>query len=1469
MTREEAKQHIEKIRLYKFGIAMDGTKQPNALERDLQAALKNLAEELNAKETHFILELLQNAEDNTYGDGVEPELCISVEANDPTETPESDGCLCLLNNEVGFQHEQVLSLCSVGQSTKKKALGYIGEKGIGFKSVFRISERPHIFSNGYQFRFQKPQDLDDLGYIVPHWVDFAPGIVRSGFTAILLPLVTGKRGSITEKLLDIPPETILFLTKLRRLTIGNTHSVARDKSTGLVTLSSDAQASLYFVHREMQQRRPGLCEEKRVGVIEREVTIALPLKTGRRCTGRIFAFLPTELDTGLPFLVNADFVLSASRESVLVDRPWNQWLRDCIAPTFAKTFLSLVKDPTWRTDAYRFLPIASELGHGAEFFAPAVESVQRQLREEACILTTSDSYVCPPVAFFASEDARRLIFQPDPPPRLSEFAFVHSALEAHRGRLEPLRVRSLSVPQLLQICNERDWLHRRDAAWWEGLFEYLEARNVAAETVADFPLLPCADGVSRCPSDNSVFFKADGQTMPTALPSEWPAAHLFDDDLQSRLQKKPQVWVWMTCVAGLRPFSAQSYITGRLLEWMRGQTGEHAADRLIKATCFIAVNLKSLDDHHQTLRERMPWLLADKRVLLPEARVGKELVTPECIEGDSGWNWVFIGEHDRQHFWVLSDAYVEGQTEATKDAVRKVMTACGATDVPDPVKLRLLNGQVDWGCPRWLRDLTLDQPPQSLERKIAALERWMGRFKPDTFNGVSELGLALRIRPWLQSTMGLVSPAAAFVDDADIREFFGNSVPYVQTKLSPDLLGRLGVHLRLSASSLLDLLRQMQDRGGVDEALVVRIYRRLQTMEFSVDAFREAPLIFLSRPSSRWMSTKNVFWRDVGAVFDRHFGYASLTYEKEELHGFFTKKLGIDEQPQAEQYADVWLRMSTAPQDEQKTIEGRLKEILPKLAEAADIEKPPDWWLQQRGSIKVWTTAGQFVNPQTAFTPDNTFAEELFAQSAKIAWAPETHLTARLNRLLHSLGCRSLATHLKSRPATAAGTTLVTKPGFLTPASKEILVCWAGESGDWSKKKHGLEMLLGTDETDVTELVVEYWLDGTDVPKTSREADAFWDRNDRRLYLRHSATAKAQQSAVAASITAQLGRTGKQAADTVYRLLALEFADARREMAERKWTLTPAQRDWLRSLGIEFTLLKVAPDDGSQVPREARPATALAIPPSHPSPTPATSQTVGSQQPPSNTDRQETKDPRADQLVGTARPTDSQPKISPDSKAAAETEASRTQDNQRQGEKREASDNGSSLSDKDDKGVSQPLKPVDTEVDFVHVTAHTRSRPRLERNRSELTGSRTQDKNPLTRVSSKSKAELEERAMEIIKHQFQKRSDLREFKLLDRRKECCGYDLHAAKPGRVLRIEIKAHAGEAKSVFVTTREWDESRKRNRLAADDRWELWNVENVAGETSMARITRYPHLPEEARSREVGYWVDLNACHSESVQ
>src|SRR5262249_42230058 len=107
------------------------------IKKNVHNALERLSQDLYSKDAHFVLELIQNADDNPYREGITPKIVFQVS---PTG-------ILVLNNEKGFEERHVRSLCSIGDTTKSKALGYIGEKGIGFKSVFKMTDEPHIFSN--------------------------------------------------------------------------------------------------------------------------------------------------------------------------------------------------------------------------------------------------------------------------------------------------------------------------------------------------------------------------------------------------------------------------------------------------------------------------------------------------------------------------------------------------------------------------------------------------------------------------------------------------------------------------------------------------------------------------------------------------------------------------------------------------------------------------------------------------------------------------------------------------------------------------------------------------------------------------------------------------------------------------------------------------------------------------------------------------------------------------------------------------------------------------------------------------------------------------------------------------------------------------------------------------------------------------------------------------------------------------
>ena len=320
-------------------------------------AIQTIAKDLYNKPTHFIFELIQNAEDNSYEEPV-PSLSFRLTKTDPTGITKSDGALIIVNNEVGFNPDNVDAICAVGETTKKKEQGYIGEKGIGFKSVFRVTKNPHIFSSGYHFCLPEYDEQTGRGYIVPQWIDTPPEGLDLSQTYIILPLTETDFGyeKIEEMLRDIEPESILFLSTLQEIRIetdtGDDFIILKDDSampevTVLVEDNKQGHPSSavndFLVCTETVDKPVDIHHEKREGIEDREVSIAFPLGENPTGVGKIFAYLPVRADTGFPFLINADFILPSSREDIQ-DVAWNHWLMDCVATLVASKLLPLLKE---------------------------------------------------------------------------------------------------------------------------------------------------------------------------------------------------------------------------------------------------------------------------------------------------------------------------------------------------------------------------------------------------------------------------------------------------------------------------------------------------------------------------------------------------------------------------------------------------------------------------------------------------------------------------------------------------------------------------------------------------------------------------------------------------------------------------------------------------------------------------------------------------------------------------------------------------------------------------------------------------------------------------------------------------------------------------------------------------------------------------------------------------------------------
>ncbi len=116
-------EHIESIRRglgVDSGLDSSGQLIVNNLQGMVERSLQKLSKDLYSEQGHFVLELIQNADDNQYPLNCLPTLRFVL----------SDKRILVCNNEIGFQPANVAAICDVGASTKgKHKQGYAGHKG--------------------------------------------------------------------------------------------------------------------------------------------------------------------------------------------------------------------------------------------------------------------------------------------------------------------------------------------------------------------------------------------------------------------------------------------------------------------------------------------------------------------------------------------------------------------------------------------------------------------------------------------------------------------------------------------------------------------------------------------------------------------------------------------------------------------------------------------------------------------------------------------------------------------------------------------------------------------------------------------------------------------------------------------------------------------------------------------------------------------------------------------------------------------------------------------------------------------------------------------------------------------------------------------------------------------------------------------------------------------------------------------
>ncbi|XP_050899985.1 protein NO VEIN isoform X1 [Lathyrus oleraceus] len=404
---------IESIRQDEFGLDPSLSDSDSCMLKKQHArlgrALHCLSQELYSQDSHFILELVQNADDNNYPESVEPTLAFILQ----------DSGIAVLNNERGFSAQNMRALCDVGNSTKKGSnTGYIGKKGIGFKSVFRVTDAPEIHSNGFHVKFDISEG--QIGFVLPTLVppcdiELLRKMAFTGTdsysdnpwnTCILLPFRSHlSEGTVINNIMtmfsDLHPSLLLFLHRLQCIKLRNllndTLIVMKKEISedGIIKVSHGKEKMSWFVVSQKLQTN-----SIRFDVQTTEISMAFTLQESddgySPCLNQqpVFAFLPLRT-YGLKFILQGDFVLPSSREEVDGDSPWNQWLLSEYPNLFVRAVREFCELPCFRSEPGKglsaflsFIPLVGEV-HG--FFSTLPRLIISKLRMMNCLIVEGDN----------------------------------------------------------------------------------------------------------------------------------------------------------------------------------------------------------------------------------------------------------------------------------------------------------------------------------------------------------------------------------------------------------------------------------------------------------------------------------------------------------------------------------------------------------------------------------------------------------------------------------------------------------------------------------------------------------------------------------------------------------------------------------------------------------------------------------------------------------------------------------------------------------------------------------------------------------------------------------------------------------------------------------------------------------------------------------------------------------------------
>lgn len=444
---------------------------------------------LYSDRTHFIYEILQNAED--AGAKINKKIWISFHLfKDRLE---------IRHNGKLFDDADVQGICGLVEGTKKDDLTQIGKFGIGFKSVYAYTNTPKVYSGNEAFCIEN--------YVLPHAIYRVK--IPDNETLFIFPFnhdeIHPEQSfkEISARLRDIGIRTLLFLNHIEEI---SWCIDGQESGTYIRDIKIEKSHKIVYVISKVGEQN---VEDEEWLIFERPLKLNVSNETNLKVEAafkiekdkngkelvtpakdsKLIVFFSTEKPTYLDFLIQGPYKTTPNRENIPLEDEQNKMIVRETSELVAET-VSFIKELGYLdVNFLNILPITSAHIEGETIYATIFEKVKAKLlSDEELLPSHNGQYTKASDSLLArSKDLAEILNQDDTETLFSRKNWLSTDITYDRTRelrnylINELEIKEIEFEDFARNITS-EFLEKKSDEWMIRFYGYLlEQRSLWKE----------------------------------------------------------------------------------------------------------------------------------------------------------------------------------------------------------------------------------------------------------------------------------------------------------------------------------------------------------------------------------------------------------------------------------------------------------------------------------------------------------------------------------------------------------------------------------------------------------------------------------------------------------------------------------------------------------------------------------------------------------------------------------------------------------------------------------------------------------------------------------------------------------------------------------------------------------------------------------------------------------------------------